>query len=174
MDCLHSRFRQLPEGTDHCLSMPNSLKTRKTRKSSPKKDDFCPQSCCLSSQLSALLTAIGFSDTPISDIFACFDKWRHELPSEFLWIKLWHDLQYTLIHLLHHFDTAERKALIFLACYLEGNHKHSFCFISVLPDGIFIFCYHNNWHLTQAVVVIPGCCIVNIPRKPKFEIRFLA
>lgn len=119
-----------------------------------------------------LSSSLLFSEIPTSDIFACFDKWRYELPHSFLECKLWHDLQYTLMNFLHH--SAKRKPFLFLACYLEGNHKHSFCFISVLPDSIFIFCYHNNWHLAQAVIVIPGCCIVNIPRKAKFEIRLLA
>lgn len=83
-------------------------------------------------------------------------------------------IHWALKYLLCHFDEAPRQpSSIFLACYLEGNHKHSFCFISVLPDSIFIFCYHNNWHLTQAVIVIPDCCIVNTPRKAKFEIRLL-
>lgn len=82
---------------------------------------------------------------------------------------------WALKYLLCHFDEAPRQpSSIFLACYLEGNHKHSFCFISILPDSIFIFCYHNNWHLTQAVIIIPDCCIVNTPRKAKFEIRLLA
>lgn len=77
-----------------------------------------------------------------------------------------------LKYLFGHSDESQRQPSN--ACYLKGNHKHSSCFISVLPDSIFIFGYHNNRHLTQAMIIIPNCCIVNTPRKKtKFEIRFL-
>lgn len=51
--------------------------------------------------------------------------------------------------------------------YLEGNHKHSFCFTSILLNCLFIFCHHNNWHPILAVVIVPNGCIVYAPRKAK-------
>lgn len=49
--------------------------------------------------------------------------------------------------------------------YLEGNHKHSFCFTSVLLNCLFIFCHHNDGHPVLAVMIVPSGCIVDAPRK---------
>ena len=49
--------------------------------------------------------------------------------------------------------------------YLEGNHKHSSRFTSILLNCLFIFCHHNDGHPILAVVVVPGGCIVDAPRK---------
>ena len=49
--------------------------------------------------------------------------------------------------------------------YLEGNHKHSFRFTSILLNCLFIFCHHNDGHPMLAVVVVPSGCIVDAPRK---------